>query len=158
VIAFSSKKDYTFNRNDIMLSPISPLPDGEGRGVPGKEAALNVYTVVHIHFTGHGIGKQSAAGISRIIRQESDWQDLPEDPIIIVTATTPAMLSYLPHVKGIIAEQPGLTSHAAVVSRELGIPTILNVHNATHLFQNGQTVIMDCETGKITVGKQVEKT
>lgn len=68
------------------------------------------------------------------------------------------MIPHLTDVKGIIAEQPGLTSHAAVVSRELDIPAILDVHNATHLFENGQTITMNCESGKITVGKHVEKT
>ncbi len=115
---------------------------------------MKVYTVVHVHFKGQGIGKQCASGITRIIKQNSDWQDLPRDPIIIVTATTPEMLPHLPKVKGIIAEQPGLTSHAAVVSRELGIPAIVYVHDATQHFQNGQTVTMDCSTGKITVGTQ----
>jgi phosphohistidine swiveling domain-containing protein len=119
---------------------------------------LKVYTVVHIHFTGQGIGKETATGTTRIIKQDSDWQDLPQNPIVIVTATTPEMLPNLVQTKGIIAEQPGLTSHAALISRELGIPTILDVHGATHLFQNGQTVTMDCKTGKITVGKQVDET
>lgn len=119
---------------------------------------MKVYTVVHIHYTGQGIGKKSATGTARIIKNDTDWQDLPQDPIIVVATTTPSMLSHMDPVIGIIAEQPGLTSHAAVVSRELGIPAVLDIHNATGLIQNGQAVTIDAAAGRITVGKQVEKT
>jgi pyruvate kinase len=153
-LAISEKKDYTFTYlQHLFYQFLSCTIRGIGKSIL-PEAVLKVYTVLHIHFTGQGIGKQSASGIARIIKENSDWQDLPQNPIIIVTATTSEMIPYLQKVKGIIAEQPGLTSHAAVVSRELGIPAIVDVHDATQHFQNGQTVTMDCVTGKISVGTQ----
>ncbi len=116
---------------------------------------MKTFTEVHIHYTGRGIGKKIVVGTARVIKDDSDWQELPENPIVIVTTTTPRMLPYLDKVKGIIAEQAGLTSHAALVSRELQIPAIVAVTNATSLIKNGQIVTLDCVSGGITVGKEV---
>jgi phosphohistidine swiveling domain-containing protein len=62
------------------------------------------------------------------------------------------MVDNLTRVRGIIAEQPGLTSHAAILGRELGVPVICNVTNATDQFENGQTVTIDGSTGQICYG------
>ncbi|MDR1017974.1 MAG: hypothetical protein LBM02_04650 [Lachnospiraceae bacterium] len=52
---------------------------------------------------------------------------------------------------GVITETGGMLSHAAVVSREYGIPCILVVKDATTIIKDGDILVMDCSTGKITV-------
>ena len=53
------------------------------------------------------------------VEQENDWQELPEKAILVVAATDDSMLVHLHRAQGIIAEQPGLTSHAAIIGRKL---------------------------------------
>lgn len=118
----------------------------------GTTNMLKVHTVADVCFTGQGIGSMMTDGQVRIINTVADWADLPEDAIVVLTATDLSMLDYLTHVRGIIAEQPGLTSHAAIIGRELEIPVICNVTNATKLFENGQTVTIDGSTGQICYG------
>ncbi|HSO09959.1 MAG TPA: PEP-utilizing enzyme, partial [Desulfoprunum sp.] len=72
--------------------------------------------------------------------------------IVVVSSTNQAMVAHLGRVKGIIAEQPGFTSHAAIVGRELGIPVVCNVHDATSIFKNGQLVTINGTTGHICYG------
>ncbi|KGO34569.1 pyruvate kinase [Desulfobulbus sp. Tol-SR] len=119
---------------------------------PGTTNMLKVHTVADICFSGQGIGSTTAHGLVRIIETDSDWNNLPEEVIVVVSSTNQAMLEQLGRVKGIIAEQPGLTSHAAIVGRELGIPVVCNVHNATSLFENGQLITINGTTGHICYG------
>ena len=119
---------------------------------PGTTNMLKVHTVADICFAGQGIGSGTAHGLVRIIETETDWHDLPKEVIVIVSSTNPGMLEYLDRVQGIIAEQPGLTSHAAIVGRELGIPVVCNVPEATSLFENGQLITINGTTGHICYG------
>jgi pyruvate kinase len=118
----------------------------------GTTNMLKVHTVADICFSGQGIGTATAHGLVRIIETDADWQNLPDEVIVVVSSTNPAMIEHLSRVKGIIAEQPGLTSHAAIVGRELGIPVVCNVHEATSLFENGQLITINGLTGHICYG------
>ena len=119
---------------------------------PGTTNMLKVHTVADICFSGQGIGSTTAHGLVRIIETDSDWNNLPEEVIVVVSSTNQAMLEQLGRVKGIIAEQPGLTSHAAIVGRELGIPVVCNVPDATSIFENGQLITINGTTGHICYG------
>jgi pyruvate kinase len=118
----------------------------------GTTNMLKVHTVADVCFTGQGIGSGMTDGEVRVIETEEDWENLPENSIVVLAATDHSMLNNLTRVRGIIAEQPGLTSHAAIVGRELDIPVICNVTCATKLFENGQTVTIDGSTGQICYG------
>jgi len=119
---------------------------------PGTTNMLKIHTVADVCFSGQGIGAATAHGLVRIIETESDWNNLPEEVIVVVSSTNQAMVAHLGRVKGIIAEQPGLTSHAAIVGRELGIPVVCNVHDATSIFENGQLITINGSTGHICYG------
>lgn len=118
----------------------------------GTTNMLKVHTVADICVTGQGIGDRYAQGIIRIISNEDDWLNLPEQAIVVVSSTNESMLSHLSKVIGIIAEAPGLTSHAAIVGRELGIPVICNIPGALNFFENDQPVTLDGATGHICYG------
>ena len=119
---------------------------------PGTTNMLKVHTVADICFSGQGVGSTTAHGLVRIIENENDWDNLPDEAIVVVSSTNPGMLQHLGKVKGIIAERPGLTSHAAIVGRELGIPVVCNVHDATSVFENGQLITINGLTGHICYG------
>jgi pyruvate,water dikinase len=71
---------------------------------------------------------------------------------ILVTKTTdPSWVFLLVNAAGIIAEKGSLLSHTAIISRELSVPAIVNVPNATTLLKDGDVVTMDCSTGKIAM-------
>jgi len=128
------------------------LTAGMPLGTTGTTNMLKVLTVDDLAFTGQGASGGTAEGKVHVIREESDWQNLPEGAIVVIKATDQSMLPHLRRVRGIIAEQPGLTSHAAEVGRELEIPVVCNVPKATTLLKNGQLVTIDGSTGQIFSG------
>lgn len=71
--------------------------------------------------------------------------------ILVAKRTDPAWGFFFVGVKGIIIEKGSMLSHAAIISRELGIPCIINVPNATGLFGTGTKLQMNGDTGEIRI-------
>lgn len=121
-------------------------------GTSGTTNILKVHTVADLCITGQGCSCGIGHGRIRIIRNLSDWQNLPDQVIVVVKSTGPSILPYLHKVQGIITEQPGLASHSAILGRETGLPVVGNVPAARELFANDQMVTIDGVTGHITYG------
>lgn len=74
---------------------------------------------------------------------------IPAGSILVTKTIAPQHLSALKHLGGIITEIGGKTSHGAILARELNIPAIVNVPNATQLIQDGTKVLLDGKDGKV---------
>lgn len=71
--------------------------------------------------------------------------------ILVAERTDPAWGYFFVGVKGIIIEKGSMLSHAAIISRELGIPCIINVKNATQILKSGSKIRMNGDTGEVEV-------
>lgn len=92
-----------------------------------------------------------ATGKARIILGPQDFDKLESGDILVVLNTSPDFVPILHRAAAIVAEEGGLTAHASVVSREMGIPCIVGVHGATKQLTDGQAIIVDATTGTIKV-------
>jgi pyruvate,water dikinase len=81
----------------------------------------------------------------------ADWNI--KGSILVTTEITPAWLPLLKQASGLILEQGGMTSHGAIIARELGIPAIVGVARVTEQFTSDETILLDGNTGKIYRGK-----
>jgi phosphoenolpyruvate synthase/pyruvate phosphate dikinase len=70
-------------------------------------------------------------------------------PILVTGQTRPSMMALIRLAKGIVTDEGGVTSHAAIVARELGIPTIINTGSATKVFKTGDKVELDANNGTV---------
>jgi phosphohistidine swiveling domain-containing protein len=68
-------------------------------------------------------------------------------PILIAGQTRPSMMPIIRLAKGIVTDEGGVTSHAAIVSRELGIPAVIGTIHATKVFKDGDLVEIDADNG-----------
>lgn len=71
--------------------------------------------------------------------------------VLVTSMTRPDFVPLMRRASAIITDEGGLTCHAAIVSRELGIPCIIGTKNATKVLRSGQKVVMDLKSGKIEV-------
>lgn len=105
--------------------------------------------------SGLSIGAAIAVGkVSRILSAE-DIDQVEDDTILVTEMTDPDWVPIMKRVAGIVTDQGGRTCHAAIVSRELGIPAIVGTGDATHVLKNGQEVTLSCaegDQGKIYAG------
>ncbi|PZR87144.1 MAG: phosphoenolpyruvate--protein phosphotransferase [Stutzerimonas stutzeri] len=83
-------------------------------------------------------------------------EDLPENAILIARSMGPAaLLDYdRRHLRGVVLEEGGPTSHIAIVARALGIPAVGEIANATALIQAGDAVIVDGQAGEVQIRPQ----
>ncbi len=96
---------------------------------------------------GLSIGDAIAAGkVSRILSAD-DIDQVKDDTILVTEMTDPDWVPIMKRVAGIVTDQGGRTCHAAIVSRELGIPAIVGTGDATHVLQDDQEVTLSCAEG-----------
>lgn len=126
-------------------------------GVPVGEAGttnlMKVHLIGDIVAKGQGIGKMVAFGRTVVANNAQEALDVDTtDAILVTIGSDRDMMPAIHNCAGLITEEGGLTSHAAVVGLSLGIPVIVGVKNATKLIENGQDVTMDAESGVIYSG------
>jgi pyruvate, water dikinase len=69
--------------------------------------------------------------------------------ILVAPTIRPDWLPLLKHAVGVIAEQGGMTSHSAIIARELGIPAVVGATNATRLLQTGENILLNGDRGEV---------
>ncbi len=77
------------------------------------------------------------------------FQPIEMGKILVTKNVTPDWLPLLKKAAGIITEEGGITSHVAIMARELGIPAIVGAKNATKLLKTGESIVIDGNTGNI---------
>lgn len=96
-------------------------------------------------------GEDSAMGIARRIDSPSQANDFVAGEILVTAMTTPDFMPIIRKAAAIVTDQGGLTAHAAVVSRELGIPCIVGTRTATQQISTGDRIALNLTTGTITL-------
>jgi len=94
----------------------------------------------------------SASGPVIIIKNPKNISKAQSGQILITTMTSPDFVPAMKKVAGIITDKGGQTSHAAIVSRELGTPCVVGTKTATKLLKNGQIISLDGAAGKVWDG------
>lgn len=103
---------------------------------------------------GIAVGRKIVSGVVNIIKDVGHINKFKEGQILVTKRTDPDWEPIMKIAKGIITEEGGRTSHAAIVSRELGVACIVGMKNATRLLKTGEVVTMDCtkDIGKVYKG------
>ena len=84
-----------------------------------------------------------------IINSQQKPEQPPKRVILVAPTIAPDWLPLLQNAAGIITEQGGLTSHAAILARELGIPAVVRVEHATKIIQTGERLLIDGDKGEV---------
>ncbi|WP_416673190.1 putative PEP-binding protein [Egbenema bharatensis] len=82
--------------------------------------------------------------------------EIPPGCILVAPTITPDWLPWIKNAVGIVTEQGGFTSHGAVLARELRIPAVTGIVDATHLIQTGEKLLVDGDRGEVRRGNAVE--
>ncbi|MFA6295507.1 MAG: PEP-utilizing enzyme [Candidatus Paceibacterota bacterium] len=85
-----------------------------------------------------------------LVMKEFNFSINFNDKIIITTHTDPGWTLIFPLIKGLVVERGGMLSHAAIVARELNIPCIVGVENATNIVRSGEKIELNLNNGVVT--------
>lgn len=100
---------------------------------------------------GLGACPGTATGVARVITDPEDAPDLEPGEILVAPMTDPGWTPIFTSAAAVVVNVGSPMSHAAIVSRELGIPCVLGVRGATKKIKDGTTLTVDGSTGKVTV-------
>lgn len=104
---------------------------------------------------GRAVGTKIGAGKARVIHDVKHLSDFQPGEVLVADTTTPDWEPVMKTAAAIVTNRGGRTCHAAIVSRELGIPAIVGTESTTEVIRNGQEITISCaegETGNVYDG------
>jgi len=94
------------------------------------------------------------SGIVKIIKEVNDMPKMKQGDILVAMATNPTFVPAMKKAAAIITDMGGITCHAAIVSRELGVPCIVGLKIATKVLKDGDEVEVDANKGVVKIIKR----
>jgi len=94
----------------------------------------------------------TATGVARVVRDAADDVDLGPGTILVAPLTDPSWTPLFMGVDAVVVNVGGQMSHAVIVARELGIPCVVSVEDATDVIPDGATITVDGAAGTVTIG------
>jgi pyruvate,water dikinase len=101
---------------------------------------------------GLGASPGVVSGAVRIVHKLDHLDQVQEGDVMVTEMTMPDMVPAMKRAAGIITDEGGMTSHAAIISRELGVPAVVGTGNGTRVLNDGQNVTLDGDKGTVRAG------
>jgi pyruvate,water dikinase len=101
--------------------------------------------------SGAAVGAAIATGEACIIHSTEEIGDFRDGAILVTERTDPDWVPVMKRAAGIVTEHGGPTSHAAIVSRELGVPAVVGTGDATSAIEDGQAITLSCAEGEMGI-------
>ena len=129
---------------------IAVVTAGVPAGIAGTTNMIKVHLVGNSLISGAGVGDLNARGVLCVCKTLEELKtEFQPGMILVVPGTNNDMMPYLRQAAGVITEENGMGSHAAVVGLSLGLPVIVGAVGATRTLKDGMEVSMDCRNGSV---------
>jgi len=135
----------------LQSRPITTIDDGADDSADDADADADDDGDEHL-LSGLGASPGVASGAVRIVTKLDHLDQVSEGDVIVTEMTMPDMVPAMKRAAAIVTDEGGMTSHAAIVSRELGVPAVVGCGGATHTLEDGQIVTVDGEMGTVRKG------
>lgn len=146
--------EWAINNGKVFMlqsRPVTTINTGNG-----AETGEGIEEEREIVTKGLGASPGMASGAVKIISSTDELDKIEEGDILVTVMTTPDMVPAMKRADGIITDEGGVTCHAAIVSRELGIPCVVGTGNATSILDENEIVTLDGNKGTVYKGKIAE--
>jgi pyruvate,water dikinase len=123
---------------------------------PPKFEIFKVSGAGRVLVHGKSVGSKVAAGRARVVRSPAELSSFQSGEILVAAMTDPDWEPVLKRAAAVVTDHGGRTCHAAIVSRELGIPCVVGTGNATAALVSGQELTVSCaegDDGKVYEGR-----
>ncbi len=119
-----------------------------------QTARLELYRLEEkgsVLLTGRSVGERIGSGGVRVVRDVDGLQDFRPGEVLVADMTDPDWEPTMKMAAGIVTNRGGRTCHAAIVSREIGVPCLVGTERATAVLRDGQPVTVCCAGGEVGV-------
>ncbi len=137
------------DNNFVKTGDIVVLTAGVPVGQVGTTNMIKVQVVGNVLSRGTGIGRKSYAGPATKV---TDINKFKQGSVLVTSITDADMLPVIAKAGALVVERGGLTSHAAIIALEYGIPTIIGAKEATNQIKEGAVITVDASAGVVYEG------
>jgi pyruvate,water dikinase len=158
---FPQDTEWAFKDGELFMLQSRPVTTLGGNHSESQDAEERERIVIT---KGLGASPGMASGAVKIVNDIDELDKIHEGDVLVTVMTTPDMVPAMKRASGIITDEGGVTCHAAIVSRELGIPCVVGTSDASKTLDENQLVTLDGKKGIIYEGilkvseKKVEDT
>lgn len=151
---FDKSIERSLEKELIQSGDLIVITAGVPVGVSGSTNMIKVHIVSEILCRGISIGNLSAVGnVCKVTNAVEAEKKFSEGDILVTLSTDKDMVPFMEKASGVITEEGGLTSHAAIVGITLNKPTIVGAEDALRKLEDGTTITMDTLRGLVYSGK-----
>ena len=143
--------EFAVENDEIFILQTRPITTLKDRSSSDQELDGRVLT------EGLAASPGIASGIVKIINSMDDLDKIKDGDVLVTTMTNPDMVVTMQRAAAIVTSEGGVTAHAAIVSREMGIPAVVGTENCLDVLEDGQEVTVDGFNGKVYAGKAQNK-
>jgi len=146
-------------REGVSETADAPTVDGGLSSDEQQAAALEESTEEADEVLVRGVSASPGKGSGevRIIKKLDHLDQVTDGDIIVSKMTMPDMVPAMKRAAAIITDEGGMTSHASIVSREMGVPAVVGTRDATQVLTDGQLVTVDGDMGVVREGGPAEE-
>ncbi len=135
----------------VQARPVTTLSSNGGKG-NGKPTDQGLAKSGKVLVKGLGASPGVAGGPVRTVSEEMNLDIVKKGDVLVTTMTSPDMVPAMTRAAAIVTDEGGMTCHAAIVARELGIPCIVGATHATQVLKDGDMVTVDGSMGVVYEG------
>jgi pyruvate,water dikinase len=154
VYMLQSRPITTISDDDVVADVDGAAANG---GVDVESADPEPAEAKDVLFRGLGSSPGIASGQARIITKLDHLDQVGDGDVIVTEMTMPDMVPAMKRAAGIVTDEGGMTSHAAIISRELGVPAVVGTGSATRELEDGQPITIDGDKGTVREGTEPEE-
>ena len=140
--------EFAIDAKTIYLTQTRPITTLHASAAPAAPARASKEPLLR----GLGASPGRASGIVRVLATAVDSSALREGEVLVARMTSPDWVPLMRRACAIVTDAGGMTSHAAIVSRELGVPCVVGTREATRLLTTGTRVVVDGNAGTVSLG------
>lgn len=100
----------------------------------------------------------AGAGPAFVVGRESELKDFPDGGVLVARSSSPALAAALPRAAALVTDVGGVAGHLASLAREMGVPALVGIGEATKLITNGQEITVDAGGRRVYPGRVAELT
>jgi pyruvate,water dikinase len=150
--AVASGRWYVLQSRPITTLAQSPISAGVAPDAEQGPASAGEAEAGPVLLIGQAASPGLASGSVRILRSPKEGGSLVQGEILVATMTSPDWVPAIRRAGALVTDGGGMTCHAAIVSRELGVPCIVGTRSATSVLHDGQVVTVDATAGRVVAG------
>lgn len=136
----------------VQARPVTTIPKSTAPGATDEPAPGEAKEEGGPLLRGFGASPGVAVGVARILHGSAEMDKLKVGEVLVTTMTTPDMVPAMSQAAAIVTNEGGMTCHAAIVSRELGVPCVVGTREATTRISDGMEVTVDGKAGLVFQG------